>query len=189
MRAVVAAPASVVASNCKMVFCLLRISEKPGRKEIFAGAVAMLLALGAFLATSGPSQATVLEGEATTFATPTQSSTPTIAVVSEPVNGLAANVALVHENNDAPRRCAPACLPPQCLKLEGHALRRAPRIVEYQTALDSLSSEEESGLLVTTGSLSEKPGERGAGTQDNSLSSMSPAQASLITQRTTVLRL
>jgi hypothetical protein len=162
-----------------MVVCLPHISEKPGRKGIFA--VAMLLALGAFLATSGPSQATVLEGQAITFATPTQSSIPTIAVVSEPVNGLGANVAFVHENNDAPRRCAPACLPPQCLKPEGHALRRAPRIVEYQTALDSLSSEEESGLLVTTGPLSEKPGERGAGTQDNSLSSMSPAQASHIT--------
>lgn len=150
---------------------------------------AMLLVLGAFLAISSPSQTTILQGQATTFASPTQSFVPTTSVASKPVNGLAANIAFVHEDTDVPRRCAPAGLPPQCFKPEGHALRRASRMVEYQTTLDSLSSEEENGLFVTTGPLSEKPSEHGGSTPDNSLSSISPAQVSLSTQRTTVLRL
>lgn len=189
MRAVVLTHAFVVASSSKMEVYLPHISEKFGGGNVFAGTVAVLLVLGAFFATSGLSQAAGLQGQAITDVTPTQSHAPTTSVASEPVKGLAANVAFVHEDTDAPRRCAPADLPPQCLKPEGYPLRRAPRMVEYQTALDSLSSEEESGLLVTTGPLSEKPGERSDGTPDNSLSSMSPAQSSLSTQRTTVLRL
>jgi len=166
------------------------ISEDFGRRSVSAGTVVMLLVLGAFLATVGPFQAAVLQGQAITDVTPTQSYVPTTSVAGGPVTGLAANVAFVQEDTEAPRRCAPAGLPPQCLKPESHALRRTSRMMDHQTALDSLSSKEKRGDLGTTGPFSEKPGERnGVNAPDNSLSCMSSAQASLSTQRTTVLRL
>jgi hypothetical protein len=187
---VVRTHAFAVASSPKVKISPPHISEKLGHRRVFAGAVAMLLVLGVFLAASGLSQADAPQGQAIPLAPPTQSLPPTPLVASEAVHGLAAPFAFMHEGTDAPRRCAPADLPPQCVKPEGHhALRRAPRMVEYQTALDSLSSKEVSGRLVTTGPLSEKPGEHSTGRPDNALSSMSPAQASLSTQRTTVLRL